>query len=220
MPGPLPPLEGWNNFYVIVGSSAAGLTGLTFVVIALASDANMVRLSGLRTFITPIVMHFGSALWIAALLCIPGHTSVSLLSCMSVTGVILAGYGAITTWRMYRGRREYRPMLEDWIWNALLPSLCYLALLTAGVLLVSHPLPALYTIGGVALTLLFIGIHNAWDLAVWITAERPGVRSQPDAARSGSGAPSSSGTASSTNTSSVKSAADAGEAPAPRDPRG
>ena len=44
------PLDSWNNFYVIVGSSAGGLTGLTFVVIALVSDGHSVRLSGLRTF--------------------------------------------------------------------------------------------------------------------------------------------------------------------------
>ena len=194
MPGPLPPLEGWNNFYVIVGSSAAGLTGLTFVVIALASDANMVRPQGLRTFITPIVMHFGSALWIAALLCIPGHSTLSLLICVLVTGGALSAYGAITTYRMYRGRREYRPMLEDWIWNALLPSLCYLTLLLAAALLPRHTPPALYSIGGVALILLFIGIHNAWDLAVWITAERPGVRSQKESERTVSAASDSSGT--------------------------
>jgi hypothetical protein len=128
-------------------------------------------------------MHFGSALWIAALLCIPGHTTGSLLICMMVTGGILSAYGAITTYRMYRGRREYRPMLEDWLWNALLPSLCYLALLLAGALLPRHTAPALYTIGGVTLALLFIGIHNAWDLAVWITAARPGVRSQKEGGR-------------------------------------
>jgi len=56
------------------------LTGLTFVVIALAADAHLVRLSGLRTFVTPIVMHFGSALWIAALMCVPGQTDISLSS--------------------------------------------------------------------------------------------------------------------------------------------
>ena len=39
-------LTGWENFYVIVGSSAGGLTGLTFVVIALVRDAQRVRPSG------------------------------------------------------------------------------------------------------------------------------------------------------------------------------
>jgi hypothetical protein len=182
MPAALPLIEGWDNFYVIVGSSAAGLTGLTFVVIALAADAHAVRLSGLRAFVTPIVMHFGSALWIAALMCIPGQTDISLSACIAVTGAILAAYAAATVYRMYRGRREYRPAVEDWIWNATVPLLCYLALLLAGVWALRQPAAALYVIGAVALTLLFVGIHNAWDLAVWITVERPAAQAQQDAA--------------------------------------
>jgi len=147
---PLPPIEAWDNFSVIVGSSAAGLTGLTFVVIALGSDRGMVRLPGLRTFLTPIVMHFGTALWISALLCIPGHSAASLALCTGVTGAVLSAFGGATTYRMYRGRATYRPVLED-------------------------------LIGGAALTLLFVGIHNAWDLAVWMTVERPSVQAQHDA---------------------------------------
>src|ERR1700676_3164877 len=166
MPAALPPLDGWDNFYVIVGSSAAGLTGLTFVVIALASDRHVVRMSGLRTFITPVVMHFGSALWISALLCIPGQTAISLSVCVTVSAAILAAYGGTTTYRMYRGRREYRPDIADWLWNSVLPSLCYLALLVAAVWAIRQPGPALYIIGPTALTLLFIGIHTAWDIAV------------------------------------------------------
>jgi len=181
MPDSLPPLAGWNNFYVIVGSSAAGLTGLTFVVIALVSDAHAVRMSGLRAFVTPIVMHFGAALWISALLCIPGHTAVSVAACMIVSGAVLSAYGGATTYRMYRGRATYRPVIEDWIWNAVLPSLCYLALLVAGVLAVRHPALALYLIGAAALTLLFVGVHHAWDLAVWVTVEGPTARAKRDA---------------------------------------
>jgi hypothetical protein len=58
-------LESWSNFYVIVGSSAGGLTGLTFVVIALMADARGVRPSGLRAYLSPTVVHFCSALGIA-----------------------------------------------------------------------------------------------------------------------------------------------------------
>jgi hypothetical protein len=32
------PLAGWDNFYVILGSSGAALTGLQFVVVALSAD--------------------------------------------------------------------------------------------------------------------------------------------------------------------------------------
>ena len=35
-------LADWDNFYVIAGGAAGGLTGLTFVVIALATDSQRV----------------------------------------------------------------------------------------------------------------------------------------------------------------------------------
>jgi len=171
-------MKGWENFYVIAGSSASGLTGLTFVVIALASDANMVRLSGLRAFITPIVIHFGSVLWIASILSIPGHTALSLAISMTVTGVVLTMYSIVTIYRMVATVKDYVPALQDWIWNASLPLLCCLSLLTAGALVLQHSVIALYIIGLVTLAMLFIGVHNAWDLAVWITAERPGKQAQ------------------------------------------
>jgi hypothetical protein len=211
MEGSLPALEGWANFYVIIGSSAAGLTGLTFVVIALVSDAHIVRMSGLRAFVTPIVMHFGAALWIAALLCIPGHSAASLAACMIVTGAILTAYGVATTYRMYRGRKAYRPVIEDWIWNAVLPTLCYLALLVAGALALRHVAAALYLVGASALTLLFIGVHNAWDLAVWITVERPGAQAQQEAA------PSSPSAATTASTSDARPVAPPGSAATPGD---
>jgi hypothetical protein len=206
MQSALLPVDAWDNFYVIIGSSAAGLTGLTFVVIALAADAMTLRMWGLRTFVTPVVMHFGSALWLSALLCIPGQTTVSLSACMIASGAILGAYGGATTYRMYSGRKDYRPAIEDWIWNATLPLLCYLALLAAGVYLLRQPATALYLIGASALALLFIGIHNVWDLAVWITVERPGVQEQQQKA-----AGSAAGASSTSSPASAKPAAAVGE---------
>jgi hypothetical protein len=167
-------MKGWENFYVITGSAAAGLTGLTFVVIALASDANMVSLTGLRAFITPIVIHFGAVLWIASVLSIPGHTALSLEITLILTALALTVYSVVTVRRMVANMKQYVPAMQDWIWNATLPWLCCLALLSAGPMVTRHPVEALYLVGIVTLAMLFIGVHNAWDLAVWITAERPG----------------------------------------------
>src|SRR5947199_7968 len=41
------PLQAWESFYVIVGSSAGALTGLQFVVLTLISEAGMIH-AGLR----------------------------------------------------------------------------------------------------------------------------------------------------------------------------
>ena len=185
------PLESWSNFYVIVGSSAGGLTGLTFVVIALIADAHAVRLPGLRAFISPTVVHFCSVLGIAALLSIPGQTPASIGLCLGISGLVGVIYSVGTTVQLHRNRPVYEPVATDWIWNVLLPTLCYLVLLIAGTLAPAHAPAALYATAGVSLLLLLIGIHNAWDIAVWFTAERPsgpGEQPKPPAPPTAAGA--------------------------------
>src|SRR5205823_9960899 len=68
------PLAGWENFYVIVGSSAAALTGLMFVAITLMPEARgrmRPSQSTLSAFATPTVMHFCAALLMSAILTAP-----------------------------------------------------------------------------------------------------------------------------------------------------
>jgi hypothetical protein len=175
------PLDVWSNFYVIIGSSAGGLTGLTFVVIALIADQTAVRLPGLRAFITPTVVHFCSVLAIAAVLNVPGQTPFSVALCLAAAGLIGVIYSIGTALKLNSSRPEYVPVAADWIWNVLLPTLCYLGLVMAGALALSHAPIALYVTAGVSLLLLFIGIHNAWDIAVWFTAERPAAQRRASA---------------------------------------
>src|SRR5262249_3010993 len=77
-------LTTWQNFYVIIGSAAATLTGLTFVVITLTAGVRMRTSSqseGVAAFSTPTVVHFSAALLIAAILSAPWQVlwNVSLL---------------------------------------------------------------------------------------------------------------------------------------------
>jgi hypothetical protein len=62
----------WSNFYVIIGSSAGTLTGLTFVTITLlAGRREGIRREGLNAFTTPTVVHFAAVLFTAAILSVP-----------------------------------------------------------------------------------------------------------------------------------------------------
>ena len=177
-----PPLEAWANYYVIVGSSAGGLTGLTFVVIALVADAHAVRLTGLRAFITPTIVHFGSALVLSALMNVPGQSATSLGICLGAFGLMGLIYSGGTAVQVNRAttRTNYTPVAEDWIWNAILPTLTYAVLFIAGLIASVHMPTSLYLAAAASMMLLIIGIHNAWDIAVWFTAERPGAQGQED----------------------------------------
>jgi hypothetical protein len=84
---PLAPLADWSNFYVIVGSAAAGLTGLTFVVITLSAEANRASAIGLRTFVTPTIVHFGAALALAVFLSVPHLALLGLGIGFGVSGL-------------------------------------------------------------------------------------------------------------------------------------
>jgi hypothetical protein len=61
-------LAGWENFYVIVGSSAGALIGLQFVVMTLIAKMPLSRGDAQAgdTFTTPTVVHFGVVLLLSA----------------------------------------------------------------------------------------------------------------------------------------------------------
>ncbi|HEX3369523.1 MAG TPA: hypothetical protein VHS56_08110, partial [Candidatus Cybelea sp.] len=68
----------WSSFYVVIGSSAAALTGLMFVVITIVTGNERVTQSqdGISTFSTPIVMHFCAVLFVSAVLIAPWHRMI------------------------------------------------------------------------------------------------------------------------------------------------
>ncbi|HEX5435867.1 MAG TPA: hypothetical protein VFW98_01820, partial [Gemmatimonadaceae bacterium] len=51
-------LAAWENFYLITGPSAAALTGLQFVVMALVADREAGSSLSVSAFGTPTILHF------------------------------------------------------------------------------------------------------------------------------------------------------------------
>jgi hypothetical protein len=179
----IPALTHWESFYVVVGSSAAALTGLQFVVIALVAESTL-STSGrqIAAFGTPVVVHFGSTLLISAILSAPWTSLAPVGLGMSVLGVTGILYG-VAVIRRARAQQEYSPVASDWIWHTVLPNFAYAAVLLASVALHKSEEVALFVIGGSALLLLFIGIHNSWDTITYIViTNRDKLRSKDEPA--------------------------------------
>jgi hypothetical protein len=72
--------DGWENFYVIVGSSAGALIGLQFVVMTLIADMPFAPGAAQAgdAFATPSVVHFGVVLLLAALVSAPWNGIVTI----------------------------------------------------------------------------------------------------------------------------------------------
>jgi hypothetical protein len=181
-----PSLAGWESFYVIVGSSAAALTGLQFVVMALVADT-VKRASGeqIDAFGTPSIVHFCIALLTSAGLSAPWRSLRSAAILLGVTGLAGLLYAAIVI-RRARRQQGYKPVFEDWLWHAALPVVAYAALTGGAITALTHEHEALFVIGTATLLLVFIGIHNAWDTVTFLVTtrlreDRPPEASEPPA---------------------------------------
>ncbi|HEV7902635.1 MAG TPA: hypothetical protein VGO96_02250 [Pyrinomonadaceae bacterium] len=172
------PLNGWANFYVIVGSSAGALIGLQFVVMTLIAGRSVARGEAQAgdAFSTPSVVHFGVVLLLSALLSAPWDGSGGVAVPWGLVGLVGTVYVAVVARRM-RAQTVYKPVFEDWLFHVLLPLAAYAILAGSAFAARSHARTALFLVGAAALLLLFIGIHNAWDTVMHLVfVERLGKR--------------------------------------------
>jgi len=97
-------LSVWENFYVIVGSSAGALIGLQFVVLTLIAS----RPVGAGTaqaghaFATPTIVHFGAVLLLAGILSAPWQEITPVAILWGLLGLSGIAYSAVVVRRMRR----------------------------------------------------------------------------------------------------------------------
>jgi hypothetical protein len=166
-PTALSPFAAWESFYVIVGSSAAALTGLQFVVIALSAESRAGGTAEVGAFGTPTVVHFCAVLLVAAVFSAPWSAVASAATLLGGLGLAGIVYVLIVT-RRARRQTKYTPVLEDWLWHTVFPFGAYAAVLVGAIVLRRNALTAGFVIAAAAMVLLFIGIHNAWDAVTYI----------------------------------------------------
>jgi hypothetical protein len=108
----------------------------------------------------------------AAFLSVPHQSLMSLSLGLGVAGVGGLVYGLIIGAIMRRRLSGYIPVREDWLWHAILPTLAYGALLGMAFLIWHCTDQSLYGVAAISMLLLYIGIHNAWDVAVSVSLRK------------------------------------------------
>ena len=160
--------HGWDNFFVMAGTAAATLMGLLFVAITLGAHLSASRAArGVHVFMTPTLMRFGGVLFQSLALLVPWPSPWPLaiiLILAGLTGIIYA----IVILRLLRRMDFANIDLRDSIVYGGAPALANASLTAGGIgLVIGHPF-APYAIGGAMALLLGVGIHNAWDMTLWI----------------------------------------------------
>jgi hypothetical protein len=156
-------MTSWYNFSLILGGAAGALIGLQFVVLTLIAQSPSVRMAEAgAAFASPTIVHFSMALLLAALLGAPWESIDQPAVLWGLAGLSGTLYPIIVVRRMRR-QSLYKPVLYDWTFHVIVPSVAYLLLVATAILSRAYPMFAEYAVAGSGLALLFIGIHNAWD---------------------------------------------------------
>jgi hypothetical protein len=158
---------------------------LQFVVIALIADVPVARADAQASaaFSTPSVVHFAVALLMSAVIVAPWRGMKGLMIFWGLLGFGGILY-AVNILNRLRKQTAYRPVFEDWLFHFILPFVAYAALFGSALTAALNARLAFFMVGGVALLLLFVGIHNAWDTATYhVLVRRPGARKKQKNAR-------------------------------------
>ena len=165
-------LQGWDNFYYLIGSASAGLIGLLFVIMTLTAGRERSRiLRGASLYMTPTIVHFGVVLAISAIAMAPGLGLVPrgvAFGLFALAGLAASARGCIGIVRL---RKEPQPphWSDHWCYGVA-PVVLYLGL--TGVIVAAfweRSSWAPYAMAGLLLCLLLLAIRNAWDLVTWMT---------------------------------------------------
>jgi hypothetical protein len=166
-------LERWANFYLLMSAAAATLIGLLFVVITLGAERIVEDgTAKIRMYLTPTVLYFASALFLAAILTFPNHTRFTASLCICLVGV--AGLVYSGSFLIGRGGKKNYYGLQDRIVYAALPFAAYGMHVFGGVLFFEAPQRGLTLVAAGMLSLLALAIRNSWAVAVDVVSHPRG----------------------------------------------
>lgn len=170
--------EGWEEYFLMIGSSAAALIGLMFVVMTLTAGRDPKELErGKKFYTSPIVWHFAVILLLSGLAIAPTIP-------LAMFGWLCVGLGALGIAMGIRSvigiSRTFSSSDPgfDAMWYGIAPAIFCAGLIVAGFGVLGGHRWGATAIGTDLMALLLVGIHAAWDLVTYL-APTAGQASDP-----------------------------------------
>ncbi len=170
-------LQGWDSYFTLLGTAAASLIGLLFVVVTLTAGRDRSRARrGQKLYLTPCVLNFAIVLSLSAMTMVPGlgaARAMVLVAVAAIVGLTNAAWACIGIWAM-RASGDPPHWTDLWLYGVA-PAAIYAALAAACVGFMTHAAWAPRVLAVGLLALLLVSIRNAWDLVTWLAtaADRP-----------------------------------------------
>jgi hypothetical protein len=161
-------LQAWETYYLLIGTSAAALVGVMFIVATLTAEIAVDQIDrGTIVYQSPIVFHLSVIATVSALALVPEHLLVVAALLLIAAGVAGLVYAGVTLRRIAEPYDFYQPTIWDHLFFGVLPGLSYLLMLAGGASVFWVPELAAETVGAATLLLLLVSIRNAWDVATF-----------------------------------------------------
>jgi hypothetical protein len=180
-------LEGWHEFYGLLGTAAAALVALLFVAASIGANVFTAESAGAtRTFMSPVVFHYSNIMFLSLIALIPDQTVQSFGAVIAVAAMGSLIYSIIIFVRVWR-----HSMADafDRVAYGSVPIISYtLGLVVAWLLLTGSRKAGLNLLATSALLLLVVNIRNAWDLMLSLS-RRNAQQRQADADRASQAPP-------------------------------
>lgn len=161
--------KGWENFYLIVGPSAAALIGLMFVVVTLTQGRDRKQIeAGKHLYTSPIVWHLGVVLVLsggAVAAEIPPMFFGSIAGGLALIGIAMGVRSAVGIMRV---RISGADSLFDMCWYGVMPALAYVGLAIASFAILGGRPWGADAVAAALMALLLVSIHAEWDLVTFL----------------------------------------------------
>ena len=160
--------EHWETYYLMIGTSAAALIGVMFIVTTLTAEIAIEQINrGVAIYKNPIVFHLAVIVATSALVMVPEHLLVAIAAALAGLGLVGLGYAALTIRRMFERYEFYQATGWDKLYYGYLPAVLYLVMGAGALSVFSAPELAAEAVGLATLLLLLVSIRNAWDVATF-----------------------------------------------------
>jgi|SRR5215210_96957 len=166
--------EGWGEYFFMIGSSAAALIGLMFVVVTLTAGRERDQTErGKRLYTSPIVWHLAVVLLLSGAAIAP--TINARLFGFATSGLALLGIamGFRSAVGIQRERLTGADSMFDMWWYGIVPAVAYVGLGGASVAVLTESNCSASAVAAALMALLLVSIHAEWDLVTFLAPLAP-----------------------------------------------
>jgi hypothetical protein len=168
--------EHWHEFYELLGTAASTLVALLFVAVSVGVGLLTTERAGpTRLYLSPIILHYASVLFISLIIMIPTLGNRMLGAIIGLCGTVGLVGSVVITVRLFRdSKSEFVDRFAYGAW----PFVAYAGVAAAGVFIIMSSPRAPIILAASLLLLLLVNIRNAWDLTITF-ARRHGDKVHP-----------------------------------------